>query len=150
MYLGDLPGGLTGAHIALRARAEARRGLDAGALYLRDKLFHRAAGGRLDDDEIDHHDAEQGRDNQQQAADDIGEHGAPNGYGERSLFRGRLFAPGEGFRQGRLDPPAIKTETVFRGHRGPRELVPIGHPEAADMPLGDHVVARQQHPVEGA
>jgi hypothetical protein len=44
------------------------------ALDLRDHLLDRTAGRRLDDDEVDHHDAEQRRDHEQQPADDIGEH----------------------------------------------------------------------------
>ena len=39
-----------------------------------DHLFHRAPGGGLNDDEVDDQDAEQGRDDQQQAAQNVGQH----------------------------------------------------------------------------
>ncbi len=47
-------------------------GTDAG--QLRDDLLDRAAGGDLDDHEVDHHDREQGGDHQQQSADDVSAH----------------------------------------------------------------------------
>ncbi len=46
------------------------------ALKLRDGALDRAAGHELHDGEGDSHDAEDGRDHQQQAADDVGEHGS--------------------------------------------------------------------------
>src|SRR5690606_20294796 len=57
---GDAPGG------AARGGVEA---FEAG-----NGLFHRAAGSGLDDEEVDQQDAEQGRDDQQQAPRDVGEH----------------------------------------------------------------------------
>ena len=71
---GGLTGLGTGRHVTRRRAADARRGLDVGAGDLGDKLFHRTARGGLDDGEIDHHDAEQGRYDEQQPADDISDH----------------------------------------------------------------------------
>ena len=51
------------------------RRLDRSALNARDDRFDRPAGGQLHNHKVDHHDPEQSRDDQQQAADDIGEHG---------------------------------------------------------------------------
>ena len=44
------------------------------ALQLGNHLLDRTAGRRLDDEEVDHHDAEQGRHHEQQAAQDVGAH----------------------------------------------------------------------------
>ncbi len=63
-----------GADLGARPAAEACRGLDRGALQPGEDLLDRAAGGRLDDQEVEDHDPEQRRDHQQQAADDIGDH----------------------------------------------------------------------------
>ena len=48
--------------------------LDRDVDWLAVDLFDRPAGRRLDDGEVQHHDPEQGRDDQQQAADDVGDH----------------------------------------------------------------------------
>ena len=39
---------------------------------VQDRLLDRPAGGRLHDDEVDHHDAEQGGNKEEQAAEDVG------------------------------------------------------------------------------
>ncbi|MCY1438478.1 hypothetical protein D9M71_546800 [compost metagenome] len=57
---GDAPGGAASGGIE--------------AFELGDHLLHRTTGGGLDDDEVDQQDAEQGRDDQQQAPCDIGQH----------------------------------------------------------------------------
>lgn len=57
-----------------RAAREALGGVDRRALDLRDHLLDRSAGRRLDHEEVDHHDAEQGRYHQQQASQDVGGH----------------------------------------------------------------------------
>ena len=59
------------------AAGDPRGGADHVAFELGDHLLHRAARRRLHDDEIDHHDREQGRDHQQDAADRIGDHLLP-------------------------------------------------------------------------
>src|SRR4029077_20637665 len=46
----------------------------AAPLQLGNRLLDRPAGRRLDDEEVDHHDAEQGRDHEQQASQDVGAH----------------------------------------------------------------------------
>ena len=46
------------------------------AFQVGDHLLHRAARRSLDDQEVDQQDAEQGRNDQQQAPDDVGEHGS--------------------------------------------------------------------------
>src|SRR5690606_6429928 len=48
--------------------------LGAGAGQLRDDLLHRPAWRDVDDGEIDHHDREQRRDHQEDAANDVGAH----------------------------------------------------------------------------
>ena len=69
----------TALHLAAAGPADARGRLDRPALDLRDQLLDRPARRRLHDHEVDHHDPEQGRDHQQHAADDIGEHASSSG-----------------------------------------------------------------------
>ena len=56
------------------AAADPRRGIDGGALDLRDDPLDRPAGNELNDGEGHQHDAEQRRDHQQKAFEDIGAH----------------------------------------------------------------------------
>jgi hypothetical protein len=62
------------AHVAARAAAEAGGGARVRTGQLGDHLFHRPARGHLHDGEVDHQDAEQGRDDQHQPAQDVGGH----------------------------------------------------------------------------
>ena len=57
---GDASGGATGCGVE--------------ALQAGDGLLHRAAGRGLDDEEVDQQDAEQGRNDQQQAPRNVGQH----------------------------------------------------------------------------
>ena len=68
--------GPAGAEIAARRARDARGGAGIGAGQLRDHPLDRSAGRELHDHERNQHDAEQGRDHEQQAADDIGAHGS--------------------------------------------------------------------------
>ena len=54
-----------GAGFAAAGAADPRGGAHIRAGQLGDDLFHRSAGGELHDSEINHHDPEQGRDDQQ-------------------------------------------------------------------------------------
>ena len=56
------------------ARGDVDAGPDAGFADLREKLFHRAAGRHVNDDEVENHDPEQGRDHEQHPAQDVGGH----------------------------------------------------------------------------
>ena len=60
-------------HFASGPRDAGGRGLSR-ALELGQQLLHRAAGCHLDDEEVEGHDAEQGRHDEQQAANEVGEH----------------------------------------------------------------------------
>ena len=112
------------ARLAAAAAREARGGADRGALELGDHLLDRPARRRLDDDEIDHHDAEQRRDHQQQAAQDVGEH--------RQASRCSTVAahclPPVGCAAPcpcRIDPPGVEAERcVFGELLGPRRTCP--------------------------
>ena len=55
--------------------ADPRRGIDVGPLHFCDDLLDRPAGNKLNDGKGHQHDAEQGRDHQQYAFEDIGAHG---------------------------------------------------------------------------
>jgi hypothetical protein len=62
---------------AARVTAAARdacRGVNVLSFQLSDELLDRPAGRCLNDDEVDHHDGEQGWHNQQQATNDISRH----------------------------------------------------------------------------
>ena len=71
--------GLAGgrAHVAAGAAAQAGSRTRVGAGDLGDHLLDRAARRHLHDGEVNDQDAEQGRDDQQQAAQDIGGHQRP-------------------------------------------------------------------------
>ncbi len=62
-------------NLATPRTRQPRARTDRCPLDLSDHLLHGSAGGELDDGEIDQQDHEQGRDHQQQATDDIGDHG---------------------------------------------------------------------------
>ena len=77
-----------GADLAAAAAEPSRRAL-VRALQLRDRALDRPAGHELHDRERDRHDAEDGRDHQKQAAQDIGEHASSAGLrrAERPALR---------------------------------------------------------------
>src|SRR5204863_7171971 len=60
-------------------RAETGCGVDSRPLDARDEQLDRAAGGSLDDDEVDDHDPEQRWEDQQQAAGNVREHRVGSG-----------------------------------------------------------------------
>ena len=134
------------------AAGDARRGTDAAARTARRspaRPGRRAAAWTID--EIDHHDAEQGRDHQQQAADDVGEHGCALLSCAAALRP--LAAPCSIFAR----PLAGSTHQANRSTAVARarslrmaELVPVGDAGRPDVPVRDHVVAPQQHAVERA
>ena len=80
--LGAAIGAPLAGHAAAAARfpaaaaGDAGGGVDAGALDAGDHLLHRAARRELHDDEVDQDNPEQRQRDEQQAADDVGEHGA--------------------------------------------------------------------------
>ena len=78
--LGDIELGPL-ADLAGACARDPRRGAHRRPGELRDRLLDRAARRDLDDREIDHHDREQRRDDQQQAANDVGEHGCRDARG---------------------------------------------------------------------
>ncbi len=78
-------------------------GVAALAGQLGDDLLDRSAGRELDDGEGDRHDAEQGRDHQQDAAEDIGAHQAS-----------RLRTWLAGARLGSLGARAARLQTLIR------------------------------------
>jgi hypothetical protein len=69
------PAGLARLPAALAGQPPERLPL---AAQLGEHLLDRAAGGELHDGEVDEDDAEQGRDDQQQAPKDVGGHGFPS------------------------------------------------------------------------
>ena len=90
---GDVAAGLRRACADLpAAAAEACARALVRALQLRDRALDRAAGHELHDGEGDSHDAEDRRDHQQEAAQDIGEHIRQSAVGSRRCGRiaGRL------------------------------------------------------------
>ena len=127
---------------------------DRGAAELGDDLLDRPARRRLDDHEVDHHDPEQGRDDQQQPADDVGQHAARRSSRSRLTVAARappsMVSP--------LRSAATLSSSIHHANRsrpigrdqyvGPAELVPVGEPVDLDLPVRDHVVAPQQHPIE--
>jgi hypothetical protein len=56
------------------AAADARGRRHGGALELRDQLLDGPARRRVHDEKVEHHDPEQRRDHEQQAASDVGRH----------------------------------------------------------------------------
>ena len=102
---------------------------------------------RLDDGEIDHHDAEQGRDDQQQAAEDISQHDVvPAGAALPAAAVGA--APLEGSGLGFVDPPGGKDDAIFRNNLRHAELVPIGGAVGPRMPMGNHQVLPEQNSIK--
>jgi hypothetical protein len=69
-----------------RGSADARRHVTAESGGLRDRPFDRPAGSELHDGEINQQDAEQGRHDQQQAAQDVTGHGALSPAARRALL----------------------------------------------------------------
>ncbi len=104
------------AKVAPSRAANPCRGPHIGACELGDDPFNRTARCKLDDHKAHQHDAEQGRDHQQQSSENIGAH--------------RRLVPG-GFQFGRFvfivppcgDNSAAKPWLCF----GSGKLVPIGH-----------------------
>ena len=98
--------------LAAAGAADPRRRVDGRALEAGDHQLDRPAGRGLDDDEVDEHDAEERGDDQQEAADDVGEHRrAPRLLGNLAL------APGERGLLLRVDPPGVEPERVLRARR---------------------------------
>ena len=104
------------------------------ALHAGDDLLHRSAGGGLDDDEVEDHDAEQGRRHEQQPAQDVGGH----------RFSSRASA-----RAGSTHQVSGEAEGDHGHDPRPREPVPVDQAVDGGVPVGDHVVAPGQHPVQG-
>src|SRR4051812_31366113 len=52
-------------------------------------------------------------------------------------------------RNGSLDPPSVERNAVWRQVARVFQLVPIGHPDDARIPVRDDVMPPQQDPVEG-
>ena len=78
-----------------------------GLADLREELLHRAAGRDVDDDEVEDHDPEQGRDHEQEPADDVG------GHRLRPVFSGgrpRSGAAARPHRLGRKSPAFHRIE----------------------------------------
>src|SRR5690606_21379256 len=111
------------------------------ALEVGDHLFHRAARGGLDDQEVDQQDAEQGGNDQQQTPNDVGQHGSGLLLGFGQQHRGGLGA----FLG---SPPGVEAQVVFRRLLGVGKLVPVGHPVHAGVVVGDQVVAGPKHSVQ--
>src|SRR5690606_16108368 len=111
------------------------------ALEVGDHLFHRAARGGLDDQEVDQQDAEQGGNDQQQTPNDVGQHGSGLLLGFGQQHRGGLGA----FLG---SPPGVEAQVVLRWLLGVGELVPVGHPVHAGVVVGYQVVAGPQHPIQ--
>src|SRR5690606_828410 len=102
-----------------------------------DRLLHRPARRRLHDDEVDDHDPEEGRDDQQQAPDDVGDHGAPPVMLRAVMPAASWRAAREGSRRA-ADHPGPHT-TPRRAIRPllPRPLRPTRHPCAMLPPSPD-------------
>ena len=120
---------LAAAGFAAFAAADPRRGVDIGALDLRDDALDRPAGSELDDGEGHQHDPEQGRDHQQQAFEDVGSH-TREMRARRVLELGRRGPSLAAFQAsglGRVGPPGFDDAAlVFGLDLRPVELVPVG------------------------
>ena len=154
----ELPGALqlARAEIAAGRAGDARGRAGVGAGKLRDHPLDRAAGRELDHHERDQHDAEQGRDHEQHAADQIGRHV------NISIFRQTRFAAVSALKRslssGSLDlgrlvaviPPSFRYATgVARFRRSrPAENVPVGDPGRRFVPVRHPVSPGPQHAVE--
>ena len=143
------------AEIAALPTGDARGRAGVGAGELRDDALDRPAGRELHHDERHQHDPEQGRDHEQEAADDVGGHRSRSVRSSRSADTMRLHAVSLAcFDLGRLVaivPPGFRHAAgIARLGRRPAEHVPIGDPVRRLVPVRDPVAAGADHPVERA
>ena len=113
-----------------------------------DHLLDRAARGELNDDEVDGDDAEQRRDHQQQAADQVGAHQACCAGAGRSEIRTRKGADGpdpiDGDWSGGGNPDPSTTSITPSDHppNGSKGRRPLGGVEGRSPRLAYGIMAR--------
>ena len=136
---------------ARRRRRSPGRGPPARWPWIREIIFsHRPAGRRLDDDEVDHHDAEQRRQDQQEPAESIGQHRAgPSTPPWRS--RRRASSPGAA-RPRRVHPPR-RVRLRAGGRAGPDRGLPnsshCADPGHVGVPVGITKWCKTENPGRG-
>ncbi len=123
-------------------------GVAALAGQLGDDLFDRAAGRELDHGERDRHDAEQRRDHQQDAAEDIGAH--QRALAAEPIGLVAVEPPANRLRLLRSNHHSVDREAVVRLRLLEAEHVPERHAVIRRIPTWNPVHAGTQDPVERA